>query len=143
MARAKGTDGEAGMRTKLDTKGIRETLEEIARLGLNVDLSAWEALDAGGSILLDGMQQRVPRLTGNLADNLEKTEPKQDGNTISLEVGLSRGADKRTAIYGTVQEYGSSNCAAQPYIRPTIDNDMKDARKAMIEVLSKKMAGKA
>ena len=123
------------IRATLDTSGIEEFLEEIARLGKNIDQAAAKALEIGGDVLLTGMLNRVPRDTGNLANNLKRTEPEQDGNYIFILVGISKDVDAKTARYGTAQEYGTSSMAAHSYIRSTIDHDMLDARIAMNEKL--------
>ena len=123
------------IRFTIDTSGIEEFLEEIARLGKDIDQAAAEALKVGGDFLLDGMERRVPKDTHNLEKHLERTEPEQDGNYIFVVVGLSKDSDADTARYGMAQEYGTSSMAAQPYIRPTIDHDMRKARIAMNEKL--------
>lgn len=120
-------------KAKLTTKGLNEWLEAIAQAGVNIDEAAARMLEAGGDVVLDGMVRRAPELTGNLKGALTRTEPKQDGNYIYIEVGLV-GADAETARYGNAQEYGTSSMAAQPYVRPALDEDMGRARKAMIDV---------
>ena len=124
-------------RLKLETKGFSEYLERVAQAGKDLDTAADQALAAGGEILLAGMQRRVPKDTHNLEGNLEMTEPQRDGNFHVIEVGLSKKADAETARYGNVQEYGSSSMAAQPYVRPALDEDMGKARVAMRQILKK------
>ena len=65
------------VRFKLETKGFAEYLERLVQAGKDIDAVADEALVAGGDILLEGMQRRVPRKTGNLAAHLERTEPEK------------------------------------------------------------------
>lgn len=122
------------VRAKLETKGIREYQERLAQAGQDVDLAADQALEAGGQVLLDGMQRRVPKDTHNLEEHLVMDGPHQDGNFHYIEVGLSKRADAETARYGNAQEYGTSSHPAQPYIRPTIKEDLRKARKAMVDV---------
>lgn len=122
------------IKTRLTTKGLEEWLERLAQAGQNIDAIAGEALLNGGELLLDGMRRRVPVDTHNLQNHLNLQGPKQDGNFIFVEIGLM-GADANTARYGNVQEFGSSSMAAQPYVRPTLDADMKKARQKMVEVL--------
>lgn len=118
---------------KLTTKGFDEYLENLARAGHNIDMITAKALQAGGGVLLKGMQRRVPKDTCNLEKHLVIWGPKQDGNFIYILVGLVN-ADADTARYGTAQEYGTSSMAAQPYIRPTLDEDKGQAGKAMLVV---------
>jgi HK97 gp10 family phage protein len=123
------------VRAKLTTSGFSEYLEKLAQAGKDVDQAAAAALEAGGDVLLEGMQRRVPKDTHNLEQHLERTEPEQDGNYVFVLVGLNKDADADTARYGNAQEYGTSSMTAQPYIRPTLDSDMGAARKTMKKVL--------
>jgi HK97 gp10 family phage protein len=116
------------VRYKLETKGFSEYLEALVQAGKNVDAVADEALEAGGDVLLAGMDRRVPKDSGNLAAHLECSEAEQDGNFHSVTVGLSSDTDAETAKYGGAQEFGwGPDHPAQPYIRPAIDEDMKSA----------------
>lgn len=132
------------VKSKLETRGLAEYLEAVAKAGHDVDAVAAEALEDGSEILLAGMQKRVPKDKHNLEHTLAIDGPNQDGNFHFIEVGLlGKGphkADADTARYGTAQEYGTSSMAAQPYVRPTIDRDMSKARKAMREVFKKFMS---
>lgn len=122
------------VRVKFTTKGMEKALEALAEAGKNVDATAQKMLAAGAEVLLEGMQQRVPVDTGNLKDNLSIDGPHQDGHYHYVFVGINQGADADTVRYGTVQEYGSADTPAQPYIRPTVDNDTRKARAAAMKV---------
>lgn len=126
---------------KLTTKGFEEYLEQIAQAGQDVDAAVGEALHEGGEILLSGMQRRAPKDTHNLESNLELTAPQQDGNFVFVEVGIKKGVDADTARYGNAQEYGwtsrSGHRPGQSYIRATLDEDMKLARRKMKEIFER------
>lgn len=119
------------IKTRLTTSGFAEYLEELVRAGRDVDAAADEALQAGGEVLLQGMQQRVPVDTHNLQSKLALSEPQKDGDFHFVEVGLLAGTDAETARYGNVQEFGSAHTPARPYVRPTLDADMGRARARM------------
>jgi HK97 gp10 family phage protein len=126
-------------KARLTTQGFDDFLEQIVASGKDVDQAADQALAAGGRVLLEGMQRRVPRDTGNLMDTLKIRGPLRDGNYHFVEVGLV-GADAETARYGTAQEYGTSNMAAQPYIRPAMNEDIRKARLAMRKAFEELLA---
>jgi len=130
------------IRYKLETQGFSEYLERLAQAGQEIDPVADEMLVAGGDVLLEGMERRVPRDTGELADHLERSEPVQEGNFHSVTVGISPGAPAEVQRYGGAQEYGWSDHPGQPYIRPAIDEDMRSARAAMRAVLEQFLGGK-
>lgn len=123
------------VRFQMDLKGMSEYLEEIARAGQNVDAAAAKAVAAGGDVVHGSMLDKVPVLTGNLKAHLVRTEPTQEGNFISVEVGMSKNTDADTALYGNVQEYGSATNPAQPYIRPSFDENKARVRAAEKAVL--------
>ena len=130
------------VRYKLETKGFEEYLETLAQARKDIDMVADRVLEAGGDVLLAGMDERVPKDTGNLASKLNRSEPDQDGNYHSVTVGLSSDTDAETARYGGAQEFGwGPDHPAQPYIRPAIDEDMKSARAAMKAVFLKFIKG--
>jgi HK97 gp10 family phage protein len=128
------------IKTRLTTSGFSEYLEKIVKAGQDIDAIADEALAAGGSVLVEGMHRRVPKDTGNLDAHLAVSAPQQDGNFHFIEVGLLHGTDANTARYGAAQEFGTSHTPAQPYIRPTMDEDMRKARGDMKEVFVAKGA---
>lgn len=123
---------------RVSTKGLSDSLEEIARLGRDVDAAAASALQAGGEVLLDGMVRRVPKDTRNLERHLVIKGPMRDGNFIAVEVGLI-GADANTARYGNAQEYGTSSMPAQSYVRATAEADKGKAAKAMRDRLAQEL----
>lgn len=128
------------MRAKQTLSGVEDQLERIAALAGGAGEAVDQALIAGADVALEGMQNRVPVDTGNLRDNLKRTEPVTDGNYHYIEVGLID-VDSKTAIYGAVQEHGSSSVEAQPYVRPTIDEDRGKIRAAQRAELNKFEAG--
>lgn len=130
------------VRVKFSTKGFDEFLEQVRQMGKDVDQVTKEALQAGGDVLLDGMLRRVPRDTGNLADNLAVDGPFQDGNYVYVSVGVSTKADGETVRYATAQEYGwGPDHPAQPFVRPAMDEDMAKARAALREVFKREIGG--
>lgn len=115
---------------RLELKGLANYLEELARAGQDVDAAAKRALDVGAEPILAQMKIDVPKDTHNLEHHLTTDGPHQDGNFIYIDIGIID-ADKHTAIYGNVQEYGSSSNQAQPYIRPALKGKKSAAMKAM------------
>lgn len=127
------------VRVKFSTKGFDEWLERVAQAGKSVDVVTDRALAAGGQVILDGMLRRVPRDTENLAHSLSVDGPKAEGNYHYIMVGLNRGTDADTVRYGVVQEYSSADTPAQPYIRPALDEDLRKARTAMVNVFKQEL----
>ena len=123
---------------KVSTKGLADSLEQLAQLGKDLDAAASQALLAGGEILKAGMVQRVPKNTHNLENHIGIDGPTQDGNFIFIEVGVI-GADATTTRYGNAQEYGTSSMPAQSYVRSTVESDKSQASKAMLQALREAM----
>jgi HK97 gp10 family phage protein len=123
------------IRVKLETKGLTRFLEQIAASAQNIDELVDDALKAGGEVLKAGMRRRVRKDTHNLEDQIDVEGPHTDGNQHFVTVGLKKDTDAETSRYGNAQEYGTSNMAAQSYIRATVDEDMGKARAAMKKVI--------
>jgi HK97 gp10 family phage protein len=119
---------------KLSLNGLSKYLEELARAGKDVDAAARDALPVGGAPIVQEMQTLVPKDTHNLEEKIGVDGPYQDGNFIYVNVGVITD-DKETAIYGNVQEFGSSSVAAQPYVRPSFRSRKGAAMKAMKDFL--------
>jgi len=122
----------------ISTKGFAEFLEKIVEAGRDVDEAAAIALIEGCEVLKEGMQERVPKDSWNLHDHIQIDGPHQEGNYVYAEVGVihkKQFTDAETARYGNSQEYGTSSMPAQPYIRPTLAEDKRKARKAMRDSL--------
>jgi HK97 gp10 family phage protein len=126
------------VRAKLVTKGFEAYLEELVRQAHDIHAVTDEALEAGGDVLLDGRKKRVPKDTRQLEDNLSVMGPYKDGNFHFITVGIDKDAPGEVHRYGLAQEFGTSNMPGQPYIRPTIDEDMTKARAAMRKVFKSK-----
>ena len=119
---------------KLSLDGLGKYLEDLAAAGKDVDAAAKKALPIGGEIIARQMRTLVPKDTHHLEDTIGVEGPNQDGNFIYVDVGVITG-DKETAIYGNVQEYGSSSVEAQPYIRPSFRSRKAAAMRAMKQSL--------
>jgi HK97 gp10 family phage protein len=119
---------------KFTLSGVGAYLEELNRLGHDIDVVAQEVvLEAGQQIQAD-MQNLVPVDTGNLYDHIQINGPHRDGNFHFVEVGVIHDisfTDAETAIYGNVIEYGSSRVNAQPYIRPALKKNKSIMRKTL------------
>lgn len=119
---------------RLELGGLANYLEDLARAGQDVDAAVQRALPKGADEILPEMKTLVPKDTHNLEAHLGIEGPHQEGNFSYVEIGIIT-ADKETAIYGNVQEYGSSSVAAQPYIRPPLKSKKAAAMRAMKESL--------
>lgn len=115
---------------RLDLKGLSDYLETLAAAGEDVDAAAQEILLEAAPKVSQEMRRLVPKDTLNLNNHIGIDGPHQDGNFLYVNVGVLN-ADKDTAIYGNVQEFGSARVQAQPYIRPA----MRIARRVIKKVL--------
>lgn len=124
------------MRGRFTLNGISEYIEEIARAGLNVDEKVAEVISDIGVQFRDEMKAIVPVDTGNLRNHITVEGPKRDGNFNYIEIGVLD-ADKDTAIYSNVIEYGSTRQAAQPYFRPVMKGKKAVMKAALQKILER------
>ena len=126
------------VRYNFSLRGMSEWLEKIGQTGKNVDDSAAKAVLAGARVAQEGMIDRAPELTGNLKAHIKIKGPTQEGNEVSVLVGVIHDinyTDAETARYGMAQEFGTSSMPAHPYIRPTLKKDKRKIRGAERKVL--------
>lgn len=119
---------------KLEFSGLGKYLEDLAAAGKDIDASAKKALLVGGEPIAKEMIALVPKDTHHLEQKIAVDGPYQDGNLIYVDIGVITD-DAETAIYGNVQEYGSSSVEAQSYARPGFRRKKAAAMKAMKESL--------
>jgi len=121
------------VRSNFSLTGMSEWLEKIGQTGKNVDESAAKAVMAGAEVAKAGMIGRAPELTGKLKAHIKIKGPTQEGNEVSVLVGVIHDrayTDDETARYGMAQEFGTSSMPAHPYIRPTLKADNRKIRAA-------------
>lgn len=115
-------------------KGLYQLMDDLQQAGVDVDLVADEMLTVGSGVILKGMKQRVPKLTHNLEHKLEVSAVQREGNRHFVLIGLVPGVDADTARYGNVREFGSAKLPAQPYVRPSFDEDGSEAFREMKKI---------
>lgn len=98
-------------------KGLDELISKLKKLkGLQENK---HALLAGAFVIEAGAKKRAPVETGFLRGSITSSETEKGAK---VTVG---------ANYGYYQEFGSAHNKAQPYIRPTLDEDQDDIVKAV------------
>ena len=114
-------------------------MEDLATMGEDVDKAAEEALQAGAETALDLMLPKIHVDKGDLRASFTNGEIKKEGNVTSILIGQpnDKRTSKRDAIKANVFEYGSSNMAADPIVRPTMTAGKSKITKAMQKVLEK------
>ncbi len=133
-----------GLNTKMSLRGLDESLERIAQLGRDIDEAGAEALFTGAELMQESMQELAPVDTGNLRDHIRIKGPEQDGNRISVSVGVIHDrafTDAETARYAVAQEYGwistTGAHSGRAYIRGGRDRSRRPALQAMKKTLAR------
>lgn len=102
----------------MPVKGIEALEKKLGRVMSQVEAQVLaEAGAAAAEILQGGMSMRAPRDTGELASDIEAELIIRRGHVIA-RVGPAKGS-----FYGMFQEFGTRFHAAQPFVRPTLDED--------------------
>lgn len=92
------------------------------------------ALKAGGRVLVKGMKKRAPRKTGKLAASpMVSSAAKATKNQAHAVVGFRKPTSRRVHL----AEFGTEHSAAQPFIRPTLEQDGEAAIKQIGENMGK------
>jgi HK97 gp10 family phage protein len=118
-------------------KGFDEYKALLDKTEKEIDNAAYNAVRAGANVLRAGMRRRAPVKTGRLKNHIRIKLYRVKGHPYA-DVGLIHEKDftpADVARYGNVQEYGSADTPAHPFIRPTIAEDAGAARQAMRDSL--------
>lgn len=109
-----------------EIEGLKELQAQLAKIK-NVNP---HSLLAGALVLQRYSMENAPVLTGFLRNSHESVE-------------TDKGAEMRVkANYAYYQEFGTSRMAAQPYVRPAIDEHSDEIVKAVGEQVEKDIKGK-
>ena len=107
------------------------------RLAKNVTTNG---LRAGARVIAKGMKQRVPVRTGELRDSIVVSSAKKaTKNRSNVVVGFKTPTSRRAHL----TEFGTEKAPAQPFIRPTIDQDGSEAIAEIGKVMAKGVAREA
>lgn len=104
------------MAKKIEVRGIKELSKKLKTLGIDVEKSTEMALVAGGLVLQNGMKERAPKLTRNLArsihiggheDQAPDFSTNLEGRGRNKVPGPERGQGRVKISVGTDQEYAA------------------------------------
>ena len=91
-------------------------------------------LKAGGRVLVKGMKARAPRRTGQLADSpTVSSAAKVTQGRSQASVAFKKPVSRRVHL----TEFGTEHSRARPFIRPTLEQDGREAIKAIGENIGK------
>lgn len=112
--------------------GMDELMQQIERMGSDVNHAKNEALTKGAEHLREKVQSVVRVMTGNLKANIEISEIK-DGE---IEVFVDNQGD---AYYGHMLEFGTSRMRAYPFMYPAFQRSTTSINRIMANTLRLKM----
>lgn len=84
----------------------------------------------GAAVIVEAAEERAPRLTGNLAENMTSRIYESSPAEVTARIG----PDKSTP-YGRFPEFGTIHAKAEPYLRPALDEKHEEAMRVIGESL--------
>lgn len=137
------------MRFAVKIKGLREL--QTALLALPREMRGEpmrDGLTAGAAVIQAGMGQRAPRDPVREGVTLAEEIVKNVIVSTSRVVATAEIGPSKEAFYGGFQELGTEHHAAQPFMRPALDEDgpkaveaLAVAMKAGTERVARQLAG--
>lgn len=95
-----------------------------------------DVLMAGADRIVEGSRSRTPVDKGYLAQDQEAVITVDDVGRPEVEVRVGHNLDALTGrAYAGYVEFGTVKMAAQPFLRPAVDEDMPAAYGAMVKKL--------
>ena len=98
---------------RVQVLGVDAAIAKFLTLAKSSEVATEAGEKAGAEDVLRGAEARVPVATGRLRDSLQiAADPEEDGTLV--------GTDVEYAVY---VEYGTSDTAAQPFLRPALEGE--------------------
>lgn len=137
---------------ELDPGAMDGIVAKISALGDGADEIMREAVHAGAEVAVQLMRETVhvsDRHSEHLRDHIKIGREGHDAASgyyceiypDGIRSGGGKAAGRRYATIGYVLEYGRSNMAARPWMRPALAQGEGKIREAMEDVLKKHMEG--
>lgn len=124
-------------------EGMDEWLNALEKMGKNMEAAAVECVDAAQDIVLEDQRERLERhrRTGDAVRALQKKPVKRKGTEFSGEVGTFTKSrqDKNFAgfLHSRMQEYGTPTFPADPWLRPSVEENGGRIRGKWREILKR------
>lgn len=142
-------------RTRTEVKGLRELGEALKALGDDVGLKIARAATASAANVIKKRAKQLAPIApepytiegvlvqpGNIGKNIVTKRVKRgETNLTSEHVVAVRGKAKYgyASRVGSLQEFGTVNHPAQPFLRPAFDQEKGAAVTAMVDRLQKRI----
>ncbi len=121
------------MRGVFQLKGLDDYFAAIQKAGLDVDVAAAKAVDAGGDIMFEAVQTSAApyRESGELESSISRSSVQQDGNYTFVEVSVDKSGQVDHELF---VEYGTSDTPARGFFRSGIDHSRNKVRAKWREI---------
>ena len=118
-------------------------IQGLAELDHALQQLAWPAarralrkgMRAGANVVRNEARTKAPKRTGNLKRKIRTRERSEEGGNMRFSVEIPR-----SAFYGRFIEYGTSQMAAKPFLRPAAENKTEEAVEMMRSALAEAIA---
>ncbi|MFO7905802.1 MAG: HK97 gp10 family phage protein [Pirellulaceae bacterium] len=108
--------------TSFNIEGGKELTRQLRALDKKMSTSILRSgLREGAKVVKTAAESKAPIDSGFLRDSI-KIKTKKRGNKITAIIGFVE-----DAYYGRFLELGTKNMAAQPFLRPAIDENQRQA----------------
>lgn len=131
----------AQLQASVRIEGLEHTMRELDNIGTRTKgRKLLAALEAGGRIVLAEAVRIVPVDTGALRASLhmESDPPTNGGWNVTVRVGTDITAPGGYP-YSIGQEFGNARVAAQPYLRPALDEHTREIEDAIRNWLQREL----
>lgn len=113
--------------------GVNLMFDRLSKEASRMATHGKAAVMAGAKVFYDEMQRTIPKRTGETAKHMYIKEPDQiqDGWSTVITYEGKRSDGERYGEIAFVNEYGRSNMAAQPFVRPARERKAAEAKEAI------------
>jgi len=114
--------------TRVEVLGDEELLAKLRALGNKSGEALKPATLAGAGVVAETAEQKAPRRTDFLAEHIVVELIEEEDTLVVAGVG-----PHKDAFWGTFQELGTPHHAAQPFLRPALDETAEKVTKKIGE----------
>jgi len=115
-------------------EGAKELAKELREMEEGAKSVLIKAVTAGGQIALNDAKANCPVKTGKLKNSLKIAIKKESETRADLQLDYDK-----TLYYGTFVELGVKGRKPHPFLRNSIDNNVREINQAVVDTVAKEL----
>lgn len=116
----------------VEIKGIKELQSKFSLLDKDIQRILSNAVSQGAAVVERSAKQKVRVDTGRLRNSIREMKKVESPGRSESQVGTD-------VEYGPDNEFGTARMAAQPYLRPAVDENQEEIKAAIEQAIEARL----